>query len=78
MKICKICGLEKERFVKNRHGNYSSRCRECESAKHETYIKAHPKKFMVACAKQRAKQSGVPFDLQETDFEIPECCPIFG
>lgn len=34
------------------------------------------KKYMVRTAKQRASAKGVPFDIDYTDFDIPEKCPL--
>ena len=39
---------------------------------------ANPKARMVASAKQRAKRSGLPFDLSTDDFDIPDRCPALG
>lgn len=36
------------------------------------------KYVMVASAKSRAKQNGLPFDLAPEDITIPEFCPILG
>jgi len=33
---------------------------------------------MVANAKQRAKKTGIPFDLHFTDLVLPDVCPILG
>lgn len=34
------------------------------------------KRAMLRSAKQRAKRTNVPFDLQESDIEIPAFCPV--
>ncbi len=44
----------------------------------EAYLRRNPKRLMVYQAKLRAKRQGVPFDLTEQDFEIPERCPVLG
>jgi hypothetical protein len=33
---------------------------------------------MLRAAKQRAKRQNVPFDLQESDIQIPVYCPVLG
>lgn len=38
----------------------------------------HPKRKLLRDAKRRALKAGVPFDLYEEDFDIPEVCPVLG
>lgn len=38
----------------------------------------HPNRILLSNAKQRAKESGVPFDLDLEDIFIPVICPILG
>lgn len=38
----------------------------------------HPKREMLAGARKRARLAGVPFDLREEDFIIPQTCPVLG
>lgn len=33
---------------------------------------------MFQAARKRARLAGVPFDLVESDIEIPQCCPVLG
>lgn len=42
------------------------------------YRARHPERVLVAAAKQRAKLFGLPFDLTESDIEVPETCPVLG
>lgn len=42
------------------------------------YRKEHPERALVAGARKRAVDSGLPFDLEETDIVIPEFCPVLG
>lgn len=42
------------------------------------YRRKNPARFMVSCAMQRAKRSGVPFSISVEDVVIPERCPILG
>jgi len=41
------------------------------------YYRANPKKYLLMLAKKRCKNTGIKFDLCESDFEIPEYCPVF-
>lgn len=34
--------------------------------------------MMLGAARRRAARAGVPFDLSETDFDIPLYCPVLG
>lgn len=36
------------------------------------------KKYLVRSAKQRAKLKGIPFNIDYTDFDIPEYCPLLN
>lgn len=75
-KICKHCG--ELSYRKNRHGNFASVCQKCYNKQCNSFKTRNPKKFMVQCAKVRAKKAGVPFSITDEDFEIPEFCPILG
>lgn len=44
----------------------------------EGWRERHPKRYLVSRARIRAKEAGIPFDLSEDDFELPERCPILG
>ena len=37
-----------------------------------------PESKMVARAKVRAKAQGIPFDIDVTDINIPDVCPVLG
>ena len=75
-KICKHCG--EISYRKNRHGNFASVCQKCYNKQCNGFKTRNPKKFMVQCAKGRAKKAGVPFSITDEDFEIPEFCPVLG
>ena len=75
-KICKHCG--EISYRKNRHGNFASVCQKCSNKQCNSFKTRNPKKFMVQCAKIRAKKAGVPFSITDEDFEIPEFCPVLG
>ncbi|NLH94312.1 MAG: hypothetical protein GX466_08900 [Candidatus Cloacimonetes bacterium] len=40
--------------------------------------KIHPQKFMLAAAKKRAKDAGLPFNICEDDIVVPSTCPVLG
>ena len=37
----------------------------------------YPKRYILSRAKGRAKRDGIPFEITESDFDLPEYCPIF-
>jgi len=37
-----------------------------------------PVKFMVTAARKRAKDKGLPFNIEESDLIIPAACPVLG
>lgn len=40
--------------------------------------KEKPEKFMVTAARKRAKDAGLPFDIEESDVVVPSFCPVLG
>jgi len=46
-----------------------------ESRKH---VDKHINSHMVSIAKQRAKKSGIEFNLKSVDIQVPEKCPLLG
>lgn len=45
--------------------------------RHKNPVERRLKK-MVWAAKARAAATGLPFDLDWTDLEMPDCCPVLG
>ena len=76
IKNCKHCGNESDRF--NRHGNPCTVCHACYNKQTNSFKYKNPKIWMIQTAKLRSKKQGIPFDLEEDDFEIPTHCPVFG
>ena len=78
MKICKLCGLAKEKFQKNRHGNPGSVCTTCRSKQHSAYYRKHPVIYLLNACRQRCRQQRLPYNLTKEDIIIPEYCPVLG
>jgi hypothetical protein len=76
MRSCRVCtcDLTAENEVKNS----GPICKTCKQAQVQEFKLANPKKPLLYDAKSRARRKGVPFDLTDNDFEIPEVCPVFG
>jgi hypothetical protein len=52
--------------------------KEQKKIKEEAYYIKNPEKAMLKSSKQRAKENGLEFNIQETDIKIPTHCPILG
>lgn len=73
-KLCKTCGEVSDR--KTKKGSWACTCKKC-------YNKAcnhsdNPVVFLLARARQRAKDLSLPCALTREDIIIPEFCPILG
>jgi hypothetical protein len=42
------------------------------------YDRRHPKRGIYEHARRRAKKLGLPFSIRQSDFEIPDLCPVLG
>lgn len=42
------------------------------------YMRDKPAKRMYCSAKQRARRQNIPFDIEESDIQIPTHCPYLG
>ena len=85
-KKCRKCFQVKpfSAFHKNDNGKQlfglASDCKDCRKEKSKSdweKNKNNIKGNMIHRAKGRAKKIGVPFDITESDIEIPERCPVF-
>lgn len=42
------------------------------------YKFTHPQRWLLNCARHRAKERNIPFNLNITDIKIPGICPVLG
>ena len=68
---CKKCAIPASLAWHNRNKRTISK-------RNRVYKEKHKEKFLVWCARHRAKKSGVAFSITEADVMIPESCPILG
>ena len=52
--------------------------KELSNANRREWNRRNPKRNMINVCRMYAKRRGIPFDLEQSDFEIPDKCPIFG
>lgn len=83
---CRNCGVELEQSEFSRHsgctiGYDTSRCKSCKTANTKS-VNAWANKSLEAKihnrTKTRAKERGIPFDLNIEDIVVPDVCPVFG
>jgi hypothetical protein len=85
-KICKECKETKTEFKRNRHGNPSSLCTDCEKIRqsgyhHKQHASTPERKLAWALRtiKWKSQKNGIPFDIELKDFlPLPETCPALG
>lgn len=83
---CKACHVERVRKGYKAHRDSAAkrikkwratnRERVAESCR--KYRVSNPDKVMWADARHRSEQAGIPFDIEVSDINIPETCPILG
>ena len=81
MKICLLCGREKDEaeFHTRRAGRLSSRCKQCQQMVWRRAWKEKPDpNKLYAYARERARNKGLAFDITPADIVIPPICPILG
>jgi len=81
---CKCCEVWKyiDKFPKHgscKGGIDRSRCLQCKNeVSKASYHNSSREKKILNRARSRAATRNIPFDLQESDIIVPECCPVFG
>jgi len=75
MKKCTQCHK-----IKDKKDFYTrmSECKDCKNSRDTLRLREDPRIRMLATAKYRAKQKGIPFDITKDDFNVPEICPLLG
>lgn len=87
--ICKACKADEAREKYRNDPDAASKAREVRSKRRDAYNGYHrkwqerqkqlrPEWYIWNRAKRRARELGLPFDLQVEDVVIPQCCPILG
>jgi hypothetical protein len=82
-KTCSRCKQEKRLSLfgkdKRTHDGRLTLCRACDKRPSvRAWAVANPERALLVPVKWRAKQLGVPFNLEASDIVIPEFCPILG
>jgi hypothetical protein len=78
-KCCKICGISKSEDSFSLNGKYRhSYCRPCEIAYKKDKRQGDRGKAHYIKIRDRARSNGTPFDLEISDFIVPEFCPVLG
>ena len=70
-KWCKQCAIPAAIAYHNRNKAHVSQ-------RNRDYKALHPAKYLVWCARHRAKNTGVAFSITEQDISMPKECPILG
>lgn len=69
-------------YCKDCNRRYNSKWRENnrdKTAKSSlSWKRRNPKSVIITAVRSRAKRDGIPFNITEEDFDIPEYCPILG
>lgn len=82
-RVCQGCGEVFTRVVRAAQKYCTATCRKrfwnkkCSKSSSQWHGR-NPEAVMLRSAKHRAKKHGIPFDLEKSDIEIPELCPVFG
>lgn len=81
-KKCPSCkeiksSIEFETTKYNRSGLYPY-CMDCNKRRFKTLRESKKEQIMYGVIKKRAKDLGLPFDLDKSDIKIPDYCPVLG
>lgn len=80
-KNCKKCGVELivgNNWYECRAKKSTFICSSCLNNSVKEWRRSNPKRALIQRSKNRAKTEGLPFEITEGDFEIPEVCPVLG
>ncbi|AUO78181.1 hypothetical protein RSEGYP2_21 [Ralstonia phage RsoP1EGY] len=85
MSGCKKCGVALvpgENWYPSLAKKNNQVCKRCHTARSEAKRiedrETNLPKWMLRNARNRAKAQGLPFDLEESDIQIPLLCPVLG
>ena len=73
---CCSCGETKHHtgFRKRKGGVISTSCKLCVNK----VYRRDPKVAHLNAVRCRARKAGIPFNLELSDLDVPECCPVLG
>lgn len=74
-RFCDDCKTERARV---RSLLWAKENRERHNQNAKKVRRANRERRMLMSARQRAKDKGLPFDIEISDIKIPEVCPVFG
>lgn len=57
---------------------WAAKHREYNNKRAIVYVLAKPERYLATCARRRAKNKGIEFDITHEDIKIPSHCPILG
>jgi hypothetical protein len=80
-KQCNKCGcplIIGDNWTEARQRNRSYICGSCQYEKCKEWRADNRKRNILNAARQRAVKEGLPFDITEDDFELPDVCPVLG
>lgn len=73
--ICKSCDSQ---ATKTRYAGLSKEEKQIRKAQIDQKRITNPSHYLWLNAKRRAREENLPFDIQESDIECPNTCPVLG